>query len=655
VKSLLSLVSGHGVVRHGFRNPQEQFEWERYLGANTKCMESNMVAVPSQESCQEQAELSDAQFYQYSSEHFFCDIVDTCDNPVTNTTKDWKVWRRAGELFGNVSLNTSVVPTMPVVEDCVATNKCTIGSSPNCQKLKDRFLVVMAGILDKRNELEFELRERETFCEEQTKTYTDQINSMQNKLRDERESLAVSTGEQNEAETGSHTQSQAQHAASLEFVRNMQECCDNKNAMMSELCALGKIRGELNNMEGVKVFITDCEVSEWNEEECSVSCGGGAFKSTRNVITHKVGKGLSCPPLEKTESCNDFPCPVDCVVGEWSQWSSCSAECGGGVRARSRAVHVEPQHQGEPCGDTEEAQSCGDDACDVECVLSEWTEWGECSRACGGGTNRREKTEVEAARGTGTCADPFAETRLQFKPCNEDSCQEKLKEFNGLEGVRTLLKCGSLVDLIVMIDGSGSLDDYGWSMSKRLAGTVVQQMSDSSGNAQVSVVLFSGPGNLPDYEACTQNATAQVDTAAQCKVSLVSHFTNETGQLAMKTRTLAWPGGSTLTSVAIGVAESELKYGRAEATSKVVIITDGPPMSAYNTKAAVKALQEKAQVIWVPIGKSAPFDLVNAMASKPVSDHVIPVQGGFTTFKGNETAFNYVTNRILTSLCPIVV
>lgn len=102
------------------------------------------------------------------------------------------------------------------------------------------------------------------------------------------------------------------------------------------------------------------------------------------------------------------------------------------------------------------------------------------------------------------------------------------------------------------------------------------------------------------------------------------------------------------------MAESELKYGRPEATSKVVIITDGAPMSAYNTKAAAKALQEKAQVIWVPIGKNAPFELIAAMASKPQSDHVIPVPAGFTSFKGNETAFNMVTNKIVTSLCPIV-
>merc|ERR1719476_370235 len=107
-------------------------------------------------------------------------------------------------------------------------------------------------------------------------------------------------------------------------------------------------------MNGTKVFISDCEVSDWVEGECSKTCGTGKVKSRRKIVTHPQGQGLSCPPLEKEETCNDFPCPIDCEVDDWSEWSECTANCGGGVRERSRGIRVEPKHGGKPCEETEE-------------------------------------------------------------------------------------------------------------------------------------------------------------------------------------------------------------------------------------------------------------------------------------------------------------
>merc|ERR1740121_1745837 len=160
--------------------------------------------------------------------------------------------------------NVSEVPEPPAVVDCVPTTKCTVGAA-NCQKLKDRFLVVQAGILDQKDTLEQKLGEKEDFCETQTNEYTVQLGKYAADLSEERTNLATATAAQNKAESGSHTQSAAHATMAFEYGRSMKECCDNQNAMRSEICALDKIRGELNNMEGQKVFITDCEVSDWQE------------------------------------------------------------------------------------------------------------------------------------------------------------------------------------------------------------------------------------------------------------------------------------------------------------------------------------------------------------------------------------------------------
>merc|ERR1719203_800778 len=127
---------------------------------------------------------------------------------------------------------------------------------------------------------------------------------MKAQLREWRAKLAAATKKQNIAETGSHTQSQAHKTASAEYAKAMKECCDNQNDMISELCAMGKIRDELNNMNGTKVYIDDCEVGDWSAGECSANCNGGKVKSTRPVLTHPTPLGRGCPPLEMEEDCN---------------------------------------------------------------------------------------------------------------------------------------------------------------------------------------------------------------------------------------------------------------------------------------------------------------------------------------------------------------
>jgi len=550
------------------------------------------------------------------------------------------------------ALNVTEVPEAPEPVDCMPTTKCTISATPRCRKLKDRFLVVQAGIVDKQFELETELREREQYCEVQTTTHTDQITGMQSELREEMASLAEGTVEQNQAESGSHLQSQARETAVQQHTRTMKECCDIQNNMKSDMCAIEKIRGELNNMEGTKVFVTDCEVSDWREEACSVSCAGGTARSTRGIITHPVGRGMACLPLVKEQGCNDFPCPINCALGDWSGWTECTAQCGGGVRERNRPTNTEARHGGEPCAETQEAETCGVGACNVDCTLSDWGEWSTCSKACGTGSKRRTKAVDVVAKGTGHCWGPDDSERLEFLPCNQESCKSLLGQINGESGKRTLLNCSSLVDVTVLLDGSGSLSRYGWWKSQELASTLITHLNNGAGNVQVALTLFSGPSNYPDYEACVKNASG-VDMEKVCLITQVSHYTNDTVQLAQQVKSLTWPKGSTLTSVALGVAEAELKYGRPTASSVVVVITDGKPMSQYNTRQAAMRLQQKAKVIWVPVGKSAPFELVEELASKPEGDHVIAVRGGFTSLQAAHT-FDDLVNKIISSTCPLV-
>ena len=80
----------------------------------------------------------------------------------------------------------------------------------------------------------------------------------------------------------------------------------------------------------------------------------------------------------------------DCQ-GSWGNWGSCSKLCGTGKKERRYRITRTKLGNGAECphndGDKEE-KSCNNGAC-VACQ-GEWSEWGDCSVACGGGTQSRE-------------------------------------------------------------------------------------------------------------------------------------------------------------------------------------------------------------------------------------------------------------------------
>ena len=218
-----------------------------------------------------------------------------------------------------------------------------------------------------------------------------------------------------------------------------------------------------------------CEVSEWGAwDECSVDCGGGTQSRARSVVVPASGGGAACPLLTESRTCNDDACvgePVDCVISEWGPWSECvagsadqsrsrsvvtsasnggsacpselvqtrtsvcvvdcvasewsdwgpcSLACGGGVQDRSRSVDVVAQNGGLACGALSESRSCNAFACPlgVDCELSAWSAWGACSSSCGGGTRVRQRNVETPRSGAGQSCPSLVED----EPCNIDTC-----------------------------------------------------------------------------------------------------------------------------------------------------------------------------------------------------------------------------------------
>lgn len=163
---------------------------------------------------------------------------------------------------------------------------------------------------------------------------------------------------------------------------------------------------------------SDCLVSEWSEwSDCSATCGEGQATRTRSVLRDPDVNGAKCPPRTQTRRCLFDSCASDCQVGEWRQWTACTATCDGGAQVRRREVVALPLNDGAECPSLEESQTCNDFSCSSNCVVDDWTGWSDCSATCGGGGRIRERSVVKSNSMYEGCP-----SLLQEEVCNDHDC-----------------------------------------------------------------------------------------------------------------------------------------------------------------------------------------------------------------------------------------
>eukprot|EP00929_Paragymnodinium_shiwhaense_P008682 TRINITY_DN112645_c0_g1_i1.p1 TRINITY_DN112645_c0_g1~~TRINITY_DN112645_c0_g1_i1.p1 ORF type:complete len:915 (+),score=246.28 TRINITY_DN112645_c0_g1_i1:37-2745(+) len=519
-----------------------------------------------------------------------------------------------------------------------AQQRCSIRDAPSCDTLRDKFLHMRAETEDKIEDLRLDLHQMEEMCENTDRSYESQMEELGSRLKEAQTQLAEAT----EIDITSHEQSRLkdQQVADLtkELEKSQGSCSSNLKELAGQLCGVRQIRQELYKMDNQRPFIQDCEVSAWTPDACSATCGGGVQVQRRTVIT-PPSMGAGCPALTQQVSCNMQPCPIDCRVGEWSGWSACTAKCGGGIKSRSRNPKIQARHGGTPCEQTSESVICGNTACDQDCELAKWTPWSACSKACDGGFRLRERHIMEPLKGSGSCPARDSPSRLEYLRCNQKDCAPKANDGK--------LKCASKLDVIILLDGSGSVGDVGWAATKKAGEALVNAFKTGADGAQIAVLVFGGPDTWDGYQKCSGAGTG-VDVAKDCQIKWLSHFTTDAPTLAGNVAQLAWPKGATLTAAALAAAESELGTGRQDAHSIVITVTDGRPMNPRKTTEIATRLKRRARLLWVPVTKKAPVKLIKDWASRPIADNVVALND-FTELGSVETV-----NKIIADACPKV-
>jgi hypothetical protein len=185
-------------------------------------------------------------------------------------------------------------------------------------------------------------------------------------------------------------------------------CDDKPLSHVPEVCPTLHQKQNCNSQECPE----DCEVASWSAwSTCTKSCGEGDQTRTR-VTTEPGFGGVACPHSEESQACNSHECPIDCVMTSWLSWaadggSACSKTCGGGSQTRERSVSVDVQFGGTACEHTSESRDCNTHECPVDCVLTSWTEWSTCTEECGPlGQQTRTRVTTEPDFGGVACPHP---------------------------------------------------------------------------------------------------------------------------------------------------------------------------------------------------------------------------------------------------------
>jgi len=181
----------------------------------------------------------------------------------------------------------------------------------------------------------------------------------------------------------------------------------------------------------------DCTYDEWEAwSACSVTCNGdGQTTRLRPVKAAAKYGGKACSARQsriQTKKCNSGPCPVKCTVTAYPSWNTvaCSKSCGGGKQTRYRTIESASQYGGTVCPNLSETQTCKEQACPIDCVVSAFSNFGACTESCG---NSGEKTRDRHVLNTGAynSAGKQCPPLVEIVACNRFRCDDTTKDING--------------------------------------------------------------------------------------------------------------------------------------------------------------------------------------------------------------------------------
>merc|ERR1719310_934570 len=486
------------------------------------------------------------------------------------------------------------------------------------------------------NKNEFEFEELKMNLNDQIRVLTGSKARFSMQLSEARSNMAADRSEKTEKE-------QQKEELDKEYYAFMKACKKRITWIMyQDMCAIIVVRNAVLETSTVcpSASIDDCDVDAWIPAECSVSCDddcpdpndpyacGGWQQITRKVVVPPDSCGLRCPELSRFKKCNQIKCPVNCDMSEWSGWSKCTADCEGGVQGHTRSILTKPKNGGEMCNTVEESRPCNTMSCDRDCTLAPWNSWTPCSMACDGGFQERFRHVLIPTRGFGKCPKPDSDFRYEKQECNTQPCV-------GDE------ICIANQDLVIAIDGSGSLREDGFNSLKNYALDLLSKYhSQYFGHEAMKIGLIEFGNGIIMPDGVTVSPAMNVHTIS---ADLNSVKPALEGTVQKK--------GFTNMAQAFALAETMYTAaGRQGSQSALLVITDGKPSFQFQTNELVQQLDDKGvQRFFVVVSEDEKqLDLMKKWASYPWETNLLHVPGEAVLEADNALW----AQKALTLFCP---
>lgn len=536
---------------------------------------------------------------------------------------------------------TTPVPPEPVAEyDCVPDGRCVLTES-NCAELQDKIATILSEMMDDLAGSERVLKFHQDEHDDEDHRLTEELEQQgEIKLSSEAEETREGSVAMISVNTA-HEKAEYHSQMAVDFEEAKHDCCEKTKAFDAEICAYKRIRGEFDALKGNgEADPVDCEVADWEGGECSVTCGGGQAEDRRPVLSAPANGGLECPPLTKTVQCSTQVCPVDCVPEDWSAWSTCSSDCGGGVRERIRHERVAAVGDGAPCTLTN-TQPCNAQACDPDCEYAEWSDWTSCSQTCEADV-MHPSSYIQKNRGiekeAGGAAEACNKAKLvDFKTdcTGHKSCQafEHVPD----DGEMPHLSCGMKKDITIVLENSLN-HNYWVSLNKHpeifpaflnLAQELVATFDmNSTDGPKVAVVQYRPLQNASMYGDCIDPEKTSKSTAKDCGVKWVHKGSQDVQELHDLIGAINYRKNSHSTVTAKAVAEALARglgnKGRADADHVIILMTPGWfANGATMLHRVTRNAQEKnARMVWVGTTRDA-HDYFPMYAQMPMSSNAL--------------------------------